>query len=326
MILKDTLMTSYSNLFFKNSLAILIIFFTVLSISSQTVKYNNVPADLQLYPRNVQDTGNVIFNGEVQTVGYDSMYIEMFKNEVFQSRRSQVLSYTAGIAPFNLSHKIHAECSEYKFKIFLNTTLVKTISNVTCGDVYLIMGQSNAIEVIPTFTYTNEYCRTFGLHTGTYNGDPYNPADTLWALSKADVGGLTPGIPVVGVWGLQLQKMLKETYNLPTCFINGGRASGFLSIQLRNNGNPEDLTSIYGRLLYRVRKAHVANDIKAIIFYGGESDGYPPGYENYLANWSIIHSQWQQDYPGYNKIFALQVRPGCSSGEELDQLREKQRQ
>lgn len=315
--------------FFRTFFLPVFIVLTIFSSSdlfSQTVRYNSVPVNLQFFPRNAQDSGTVTFSGDVQTAGYDSISVELYKNAVLTSRKSQTLTYNMGNAPFSISHKIKAELSRYSFKVYVNSNLVRTVDSVACGDVYLIMGQSNAVEINSTFTYKDEFCRTFGKHTGNYNGDSYNPADTQWALSTANAGGVAGNTPNVGVWSLQLQKLIRDNYSMPTLFINGGRASGFLSIQLRNNSNPEDLTSIYGKLLYRVRKAKVANDVKAIIFYGGESDGYPPGFNNYLANWGIINSQWLEDYPGFSKIFCLQVRPGCSSGEELDQLREKQRQ
>lgn len=300
--------------------------FLISTAKSQVINYFETPVNLQLYPRGSNDSADVKFRGEILSAGYDSMHIELYKNNVLQLRKSRSLIYNLGKAEFDIAHRIRVGLSEYKFRVLLNSTLVKTVDSVVCGDVFLIMGQSNAVEVNSTFTYKNEFCRTFGKHTGNYNSDPYNPADTLWALSTGNAGQVPGNTPNVGVWGLQLQKILKENYALPTCFINGGRASGFLSIQLRNNANPEDLTSIYGKLLYRVRKAHVDQNVKAIIWYGGESDGYPPGYLNYIANWATIYSQWHQDYPGFRKIFSLQVRPGCSSGEDLDKLREKQRQ
>lgn len=311
-------------LIFVMTVMILIIFrsFTF----SQTVVFNNTPSQMQLFPRNSQDSASVVFDGNVLSPGFDSISVEKYKNNVFMSRIKIDLVYNQGIAPFNLTHIIHAELSEYKFKVLVNSNLVKTIDSIVCGDVYVVAGQSNAIEIRNTYTFTNEYCRTFGVLTANYNNDNYNPADTFWAKSRADIGGTTGGIPNVGVWSLQLQKNIRDIYNLPTCLINGGRASGFLSIQLRNNSNPEDLTSIYGKLLYRVRKARVNNNVKSLIWYGGESDGYPAGYQNYLANWNIIYNQWNQDYPGISRMFALQVRPGCSSGEDLDKLREKQRQ
>ncbi|MEO8447738.1 MAG: sialate O-acetylesterase [bacterium] len=310
--------------FFRTAGMFLIMFSA--QLFAQTVQYHSIPNSLQLYPRNSQDSAAVVFSGDVLTTGFDSISVEKYKNNILISRLKSNLVYSQGKAPFNLTHKIHAECSEYKFKIFVNTVLVKTVDSVVSGDVFVVMGQSNAIEIRSNYTFTNEYCRTFGILTANYNNDPYNAADTLWAKSRADIGGTLGGIPNVGVWTLQLQKNIKEIYNLPTCFINGGRASAYLSIQLRNNSNPEDLTSTYGKLLYRVRKAKVNNNVKSIIWYGGESDGYPAGYQNYISNWNIIYSQWVQDYPGFSRIFSLQVRPGCSSDEDLDKLREKQRQ
>ena len=295
---------------------------------SQSVSYYSLPRNLQFFARDSQDSAFINYTGTLFTSGYDSIYVEVFRNNVFQKRKSNKLNYTSGSASFNIGHKIYCELAEYKFKLFLksgaNSTLLKTADSLVCGDVYIISGQSNSCPTNSSATYKNEFCRSFGVQTANYNGNNYNPADTNWGVSKADGAVYSFSGPYnVGVWGLKLQELIKNTYGIPTCVINGGRASSSILMHLRNESNPTDLTTAYGKLLYRVKKSGLADKVKAIFWYQGESDG-TSSWVNYLSNFRKLHSSWKADYPNFSKLFLFQTRPCCSE-QYASQLREVQR-
>lgn len=296
--------------------------------SSIVLNYNQSPRTLQFYARDSQDSANVLFSGSVLTTGFDSMYVETYRNNLLWKRKAVKLNYFVGIASFSIGQKIKAELSEYKFKLYIKTgvtnTLLKTADSVVCGDAYIVCGQSNSHPTDPAATYQNEFCRSFGVQTANYNENPYNPADTAWGFSKADGSVYYWSGPYnVGIWALQLQKMIKETYGIPTCIINGGRASSTIEMNLRNNNNQTDLSSIYGKTLYRVQKAGLTNGIKGIFWYQGESNGNST-WQNYSVNFATLYNSWKSNYPSFKKIFLFQVRPCCSE-QYASQLREIQR-
>ncbi|MBS1551633.1 MAG: hypothetical protein JST15_06160 [Bacteroidetes bacterium] len=292
------------------------------------ITYNQLPRTLQFYARDSQDSASVTFSGSLYTSGYDSVFAEVYRNNTYHKRKSIKLSYSGGLSSFTVSQKIHSELSEYKFKLYLKSgstsSLIYTADSIVCGDAFIICGQSNSHPTDAQATYRNEFCRSFGVQTSNYNSTPYNPADTNWGYSRADGSVYYWSGPYnVGIWGLQLQKLIKETYGIPTCIINGGRASTTIEMHLRNDLNQTDLNSIYGKLLYRVNKSGLAGNIKAVFWYQGESDG-SLSWMNYYNNFSDLYYSWKQNYPGFKKVYLFQTRPCCSEP-YASQLREVQR-
>lgn len=298
------------------------------NVFSQVVTYYDSPRNLQFFARDNSDSALVTYSGRISTAGYDSVYIEVFRNNSLWKRKNAKLNYASGAANFNISQKIYCELAEYKFRLYIKagstSTLLKTADSLVCGDVYLIAGQSNSHPTNSFATYKNEYCRSFGVQTANYNGNNYNAADTAWGLSRADGAVYYFSGPYnVGIWALKLQEYIRNTYGIPTCIINGGRASTPITIHLRNDANPTDLTSVYGKLLYRAKKAGLADKIKAIFWYQGESDG-TTAWVNYLSNFRKLYASWKTDYPSFSRVYLFQTRPCCSE-RYASQLREVQR-
>ncbi|HMS64781.1 MAG TPA: sialate O-acetylesterase, partial [Ignavibacteria bacterium] len=300
---------------------------------TEAVVYSQLPRNLQFYARDNNDSANVTFAGKLNTIGFDSVYVEVYKNNLLWKRNSAKLNYNGDSAPFNLSQKIHSELSEYKFLLYvkeaanINSVLLKSADSIVCGDAYIISGQSNSHNTNDTAVYKNEFCRSFGVQTPNGNADTYNPADTNWGLSKAVSfeGNPWTGPCNVGVWGLYLQKQITDSTGIPTCIINGGRRGTTIESHLRNNSNPEDLTSNYGKLLYRVNKSGLSGNIKAIFWYQGESNG-DASWMNYESNFNNLYYSWKENYPGIQKVFLFQVRQGCNGNLNGGFLREVQRQ
>ncbi|MBS1518220.1 MAG: hypothetical protein JSS91_09040 [Bacteroidetes bacterium] len=296
---------------------------------TSTYTLSDFPRNLQFFARDSQDSAEVKYSGSVNLTGYDSVYMEVYKNTSLWKRKSSKLIYTNGFAMFDLRQKIHSELSEYHFKLYLrsgpSSLQISKADSIVCGDFYLIGGQSNAHATDPLMTYSNEYCRSFGVQTPNYNGYPYNPSDTLWGISKADGAVRTFSGPFnVGVWGLELQKLIKENFGIPTCIINGGAASSTIELNLRNNNNPADLNTLYGRQLYRTQKALLTDKVKAIFWFQGESNGNET-WVNYAQNFRTLYDQWKENYPGFRYTYVFQVRP-CCSAQFASQLREVQRE
>ena len=78
-------------------------------IYAQSIQFENLPVHLQLFPRNQQDSSSVLISGEVTNVGFDSIVVEILKNQGAYLRLTTSLAYSDTVASFYFSPKIHAE-------------------------------------------------------------------------------------------------------------------------------------------------------------------------------------------------------------------------
>ena len=70
--------------------------------------------------------------------------------------------------------------------------------------------------------------------------------------------------------------------------------------------------TIYGRLLWRVQQAGVADAVRAIFWHQGESNA-DQAYATYLSLWTSMYEDWLSDYPNVEGIYPFQVRAGCGN-------------
>ncbi len=302
-------------------LLIFIFSFHLLPLFGQQVTLQNWPARLQLFPRDEQDSAVVRISGEVQESGYSEAKLEIYKQSQLWKAKTQNLNYVNGTAVFDFSPKIHAEAAEYDFKLFIDSELVALRDSIVCGDVFLINGQSNSHPNAVSYSFSSEYCRSFGRHTGYTD---YDPADTTWGLSTGQ-GWCEDCNYAVGVWGLRLQEMILSEYGMPTCLINGGSGGSSISYNLPDSANHLDLTTTYGRLLYRATKAKVEANVKALLWHQGESDSGSPDAEAYTERFTELRDAWRSDYAPLDKIYVFQIHPGSCGGAQQDYFRNEQR-
>ncbi len=303
-------------------LSLLIISANGIFAQSGPAAFTARPFDLSLYARDDLDSAVVDINGIVQTPAFDSIAVTILQDEVFYQRQSMPLVYSDGAAPFTLNPRIHAGRYEYRFTVDLigqdQDQQILQADSVVCGDVYILSGQSNAHYAWDDAVYQNEFCRTFGVKTESSNYYPYLPEDTLWALSQ---GSSSLG-PAVGTLGLYIQKMILENTGMPTCLINGGTGGSIIEEHLPDPADRLDLNTIYGKLLYRVRKAGIKR-VRAIIWHQGENDSYVDKSAAYAGRFGELYNAWQSDF-GPEKVYVFQIRPGCG-GNAQSRFREVQR-
>jgi hypothetical protein len=184
------------------------------------------------------------------------------------------------------------------------------VQGIVCGDVFLIDGQSNAVakdyhaEQLGDLE-KNTFVRSFG--SSVTNGSLVN--DLSFGVAVADAGGTHAAI---GQWGLRMANRVKEEESLPILVINGAVGGTKVEQHQRNNADPTDVNTIYGRLLWRVQQAGVADKVRVIVWHQGESDGNKP-YDDYLALWTSMYEGWLEDYPNLEGVYAMQVRAGCGN-------------
>ena len=109
----------------------------------------------------------------------------------------------------------------------------------------------------------------------------------------------------VGVWGMELAKLLVEKHKIPVCIINGGSGSSTIE---ENMLFPEksSLETSFGRLAYRVDQAGLKNGIKAIFYHQGESDS-DKRYLSYADKFDRLNKDWKRVYKGLEKIYLFQT-------------------
>lgn len=300
--------------------ACLVLFLCYFTATAQ-VNFNQLPNDLQLYPRDAAGQASVVVSGTITAAGYSKIGVQVLREGKVASVVSQTLTASLN-APFRLASTIKAERAQYQFRVFLykgsDSTLVADRKRIVCGDVYIIHGQSNALALSGLDTY---YAFNFDdtyLRNATY---PYGsgniPGEMKWYAAKdpfASVGG----------FGLTLQRLILEQYGIPTVVLNGGwGGTGIVALSARDPQNHADLTTYYGRLLFRAQWAGVAKQAKAIIWKQGEDEAGngPAGYDE---KFKVLYSQLRDDY-GNARIYVSQINILPDRQEGAAALRDFQR-
>lgn len=276
--------------------------FELLSFNSwsQSVVLNQWPARLQVYPRDSSSRCTVAISGRASSQITRAVSLVVFRDQVrHQYARTTVDPQTGR---FSFSPIIKAELSEYSFLLFAHqisgdSVQVALRDSIVCGDVFLIMGQSNAVGRFDANAYQSEFCRTFGVNRGNV---AYNPADTAWCLTNTGEGDNS-------LWGVELQRQIAQQHGIPTAIINGAAGSTTISSHANRDAvQPTNLNTLYGRLLYRATKAGVAGQIRALIWRQGEAEAAndPETYERVFPQ---LYANWKRDYPGLKKIYHAQV-------------------
>lgn len=298
------------------------------------ISFSSVPQNMHFYARDSQDSAAVNIEGKVIVAGIDSVKVDFFRDNNYLKTVSQKVNYSSGTAPFNLSGKIKSELAQYKIivkTVASNGDISNIVSRdkILCGDAFVIMGQSNSHPTRVGETYTNEFLRSFGIQTANTNYATYNPADTLWGAANADqITGVNyfSGPYSVGVWGLVMMDSLMKKFNVPVCIINGGAGSSDIEENLPL-ANHLDLTSVYGRMLYRVQKSGLQNSIKGLFWHQGEKNANAT-FANYPTNFNTLYNAWKTDLPNLSRVYVFQTNlNGCYGAASVNQskMREFQR-
>ena len=204
-------------------------------------------------------------------------------------------------------------------------TIVATVTDLVCGDAYIIEGQSNAYATDNSALRddtTSPWIRTYATSGGNWSRARSKATDPFWPTN-------------IGFWGMELALQIVATLQMPVCIING--AVGGTRID-QHQANPVNHTvagasySIYANLLNRVIAAKLTHGIRGIFWHQGESDcsNFGPisdfDYTTYQQMFLDMSAAWKQDYPNFQKYILFQVMPKpCGIGPKGDQLREVQR-
>ncbi|MBI5831071.1 MAG: DUF2341 domain-containing protein [Armatimonadetes bacterium] len=287
------------------------------------------PEDNQFYARDDRGEGTLHYRGTL-TEPADTVFLRVLADG--QPYRAESHKIGADRA-YAFAVRLRPGLVHYSVELGSNTVggekVLRRVSNLVCGDAYLIDGQSNAVATDwgreePTFH--SEWIRSYGSMSGSPQGL------RLWgeACYRSRDGEKLQ----IGYWGMELAKRLLENHKVPICILNGAVGGTRIDMHQRNAANPEDMTTIYGRLLWRVRQARLTHGIRGIFWHQGENDqgadgptgGF--GWETYRQYFIDMAAAWQQDYPNVGHCYLFQIWPkSCAMGVDGsdNRLREVQR-
>lgn len=281
------------------------------------------PENSQFFARDGKNICTVNYNGVLNLVS-DSVFVRLYAGSQLQSREAKPLAvggkyaFAIPLSPGLVEYKL-----EFGSKTGGTETVLGTAGNLVCGDAYIVEGQSNAeatqfgTDANPA---TSEWIRTYG-SMGDNPGTGWHNAAHL-------------GTGQVGYWGMEVARLLMNGYKVPICIINGAVGGTRIDQHQRNQADPTDAKTIYGRLLTRVRMAKLTHGIKAVMWHQGENDQgseAPTGrmnWETYQAYFLDLSAAWKEDFPNIRNYYLFQIWPaacgGMSNGSE-SLLREMQR-
>ena len=202
---------------------------------------------------------------------------------------------------------------EYEVRVFFNNTFQDEAKKAFSvkqeqREVYLIQGQSNAFAGIGGNVVLNEKVKSFG--TTSTNANRVQ-TDLNWYAAQ---GNLHKESGFIGKWGMKMSSDIANSLDIPLVVLNGAVSATPIDQHLRDNANPENLNTIYGRLLYRANKANIANDARVLFWYQGENDGTEhTSMALYKERFRRLYNSWKTDYKNLEKIYMFQVRSGCGN-------------
>ncbi|MGD2018969.1 MAG: sialate O-acetylesterase [Planctomycetota bacterium] len=295
-----------------------------LSSPQPEVLLERAPRSGQLLQRDAQDRAQLRFEGQVLTPGFDRVEVSVLKDGAPFTVVDAALTYAGGAASFSLTAAIDAGFHDHEATLRLvsgsTVTPVAVRRRITCGDTFLVQGQSNAAA----WDFWNEgvanlarspWIRSFG----SAADNPGAVLDRGWDEADAEV---RYGHAGVGQWGHVLAQRVVASEGVPVALLNGAVGGTSSTQHLRDASDPENPATIYGRLLWRARLAEMAATARALLWYQGESDNGDEAL--HAQNFAALHGDWRADFPALEQLYVFQVRTGC--GVSGRGVREVQRQ
>jgi len=297
-------------------------FISIVASNAQgNFSFTEFPDSLQLYARDANtNLATVIISGNESSNQFTAVELNVYRENVLIHNQTETLVYNAGTALFNLQYDITAELANYNFEFNAidangTVTLVKEASDVVAGDVFIIDGQSNAecrMRSTSASIYQNDFIRVFDSGT-QYSNQLLNTSK--WFIG--DVDGDRNADGNTGQWGAKLAAEIITNHQIPVAIFNGAHGGTPISFHQKNDLDPLDLSTNYGRLLYRLNQTNLTDAVKAIYWYQGESDANASMSEQvYYDLWIELYNDWKSDFSNTLQFYIHQIRLGCNGTPE----------
>ena len=290
------------------------------------------PVDHQFYARDDNGQGILHYRGALKESA-DSVFLRLYDgNKLIDTQRQKI----GAANKYDLSTSLQAGLVTYRTEFGIKRdgaeTILEKATDLVCGDVFIIQGQSNAeawTDNRVVHPYRSPWLRSFG----TPSTNKARARDAVWGNALSFNGGENHHHFQIGYWGVELGKMLIEKHKVPVCIINGAQGGTRIDQHQRNEADPTDVTTIYGRLLWRLQQAKLTHGVRAVLWHQGENDQGESGttgafgWVNYQDYFIHMSASWKQDYPNIKHYYIHQIWPGAcgSRSVENDRLREQQR-
>jgi len=301
------------------------------------------PVDNQFYARDDKDEGTLYYNGTLSNTA-DAVFLKLYADDKLIKTESQKLNADKSYA---FSLKLKAGLIKYKVEFGSKTgsqeAVLNTVTNLVCGDAYIIQGQSNAVA----YNYRNETSNSLVRYSSdwirTYGSGGESGGDTKsGGWGNATISNRTANcrnwVNFIGCWGMALASNLVTDYKIPVCILNGAVGGTMIHQHLPDpsdhcNTNNKAY-SIYGRLQTRVVAAKLTHGIRGVLWHQGEADRSnwgPTGdgnYKYYRQNFIDLAAAWKEDMPNLKYYYVYQIYgSGCGTSGTFtsDMVREIQR-
>ena len=256
------------------------------------------PEDGQFYARDDKGEGTLYYNGTLAEAA-DSVFLKLYADDKLINTET---AKPAADKSYALSVKLKPGLIKYKVEFGTrgNETVLQTVGNSSAAMPTSSTANPTRSRRTPARNLppeTNEWIRSYGRPSQ----NPKDNAGNLWCLPvwKAQQGEKAE----LGWWGMELAKRLVESQKVPIFMINAAVGGTRIDQHQRNPANPTDLTTIYGRMLWRVQQAKLTHGIRGILWHQGENDqgadgptgGY--GWETYHPYFIEMAAGWKTRLP-----------------------------
>ncbi len=299
---------------------------------AQPLEAEEYPEEGQFFARDEHGRGSLVFRGRLAETA-DSVFLRVTADGKPYAEQSAA---PGADRSFALAVRLEPGLVHYKAEFGAKQdgreSELRSAGDLLCGDAYIVTGQSNALATDfegDDPPYQNEWVRTFG----STSGEPALARTHVWG--KARCRDRERSALEVGYWALELGRRLVESQQIPVCILNGAAGGTRIDQHQRNAADPEDVDTIYGRLLWRVRQAKLTHGIRAVLWHQGENDQGADGpsgrfgWETYHDLFVELAAGWRRDFPNVEHYYVFQIWPkACAMGFDGsdDMLREVQRQ
>lgn len=287
-----------------------------------TVQISAFPQDFQLYQRGSNNVATVPVMGTAPSP-YAQVSLKILRRATgtvyyYQKQR---LNTGALAGSFSFTPTLRVEAIEYDFYLYAHTSATDSVlvgkrERIVCGDLLILYGQSNVIALhdIDGYGVDDRLLRNYMY--------PFQSTDIpnqlSWSVARQPYG-------TVGGIGIWLQKLILENFGIPTCVINGGVGGTPINeLSARDPNDHANLNTPYGLLLYRARRAGLAETAPVIVYKQGEADA-AYNTENYDVALRKLTDQFEEDYPGVKKIYVSQLNIISDPTPRSGQVRDAQR-
>ena len=256
--------------------------------SQNKIEFTRFLKDMQLLPRDpITNKAYYTLKGKVpKSMGFSTLLVKIFKADVLVKEISYPLSTNQDSMTFSIPIEINAELSNHLIAMFglknNEPVFIRKAEKVVAGDVLVVNGQSNNIGSVQETDY-DPFMRSYT--------DLFGWNDILYTQPSQ--------------WAPRIAKNIIVNQKIPVAIFNESYGGVVLNYFLKNENNQD--ASNYGDLMKRLEAAEVKTNIRAILWWQGESDGWETPSEDYKQQFKKLAADWKKDYNDPN-CYLFQIR------------------